>query len=159
MNANAYNKVLTTTAATIMYRANTNKLLDALEEESNQSIMNLTSAKISKQKNDMLQQLGLPRDKLKLIHKKLKKYRYCSDLKDIQYGFYIRWIPLKNPDKIILTNGGIVCEIKITQQGTYIICKNRFNNIFQLKFDECLIFQKISQQEAVILKVLDYLVK
>ena len=142
-----------------MTEINTNKLLDALEEESNQSIMNLTSAKISKQKNDMLQQLGLPRDKLKLIHKKLKKYRYCSDLKDIQYGFYIRWIPLRNPEKIILTNGGIVCEIKITENGTYIVCKNRFNNIFQLKFDECLIFQKISQQEAVILKVLDYLVK
>ena len=136
-----------------------NAILDALENETNASIMELTTEKIQTQKNNMLQRLQLPRDKLKEFHKKLKKYRYCSDLKDILYGFYIRWIPLKNPEKIILTNGGIVCEIKITQQGTYIICKNRFNNIFQLKFDECLIFQKISQQEAVILKVLDYLVK
>ena len=107
----------------------------------------------------MLQRLQLPRDKLKEFHKKLKKYRYCSDLKDIQFGFYIRWISLKNPEKIDLTNGGIVCDIKITEKGIYVVCKNRFNNIFQLKFDECLIFQKISQQEAVILKVLDYLVK
>ena len=136
-----------------------NAILDALENETNASIMELTTEKIQTQKNNMLQRLQLPRDKLKKINKKLKKYRYCSDLKDIQYGFYIRWIPLKNPDKIILTNGGIVCDIKITENGIYIVCKNRFNNIFQLKFDECLIFQKISQQEAVILKVLDYLVK
>ena len=136
-----------------------NAILDALENETNASIMELTTEKIQTQKNNMLQRLQLPRDKLKQFHKKLKKYRYCSDLKDIQYGFYIRWIPLRNPEKIILTNGGIVCEIKITENGTYIVCKNRFNHIFQLKFDECLIFQKISQQEAVILKVLDYLVK
>ena len=136
-----------------------NAILDALENETNASIMELTTEKIQTQKNNMLQRLQLPRDKLKQFHKKLKKYRYCSDLKDIQYGFYIRWIPLRNPEKIILTNGGIVCEIKITENGTYIVCKNRFNNIFQLKFDECLIFQKISHQEAVILKVLDYLVK
>ena len=136
-----------------------NAILDALENETNASIMELTTDKIQTQKNNMLQRLQLPRKKLKEFNKKLKKYRYCSDLKDIQYGFYIRWIPLRNPEKIILTNGGIVCEIKITENGTYIVCKNRFNNIFQLKFDECLIFQKISQQEAVILKVLDYLVK
>ena len=136
-----------------------NAILDALENETNASIMELTTEKIQTQKNNMLQRLQLPRDKLKEFHKKLKKYRYCSDLKDIQSGFYIRWITLRNPEKIILTNGGIVCEIKITENGTYIVCKNRFNNIFQLKFDECLIFQKISQQEAVILKVLDYLVK
>ena len=136
-----------------------NAILDALENETNASIMELTTEKIQTQKNNMLQRLQLPRDKLKEFHKKLKKYRYCSDLKDIQYGFYIRWIPLRNPEKIILTNVGIDCEIKITENGTYIVCKNRFNNIIQLKFDECLIFQKISQQEAVILKVLDYLVK
>ena len=136
-----------------------NAILDALENETNASIMELTTDKIQTQKNNMLQRLQLPRNKLKELHKKIKKYRYCSDLKDIQYGFYIRWISIKNPDKICLTNGGIICDIKITERGIYIVCKNRFNNIFQLKFDECLIFQKISQQEAVILKVLDYLVK
>ena len=140
-----------------MTEINTNKLLDALEEESNQSIMNLTSAKISKQKNDMLQQLGLPRDQLKLIHKKLKNYRYCSDLKDLQYGFYIRWVPLKNINNLYLTNGAIFCNTKIVNNMIHVICKNNRNRIFQFKFDESLIFQKISNQEAVILKVLDYI--
>ena len=88
---------------------------------------------------------------------KLSNYRYCNDLKDIQYGFYIRWIPLKNPEKIYITNGGHICDIKIINNEIHIVCKNNMNNFFQIKFDECLLFQKISPQENVILNVLDYL--
>ena len=74
-------------------------------------------------------------------------------------GFYIRWIPLKNLKNIKLTNGGIICEVLITDKGIYIVCKNNRNSIFQFKFEESLVFQKISNEENVILKVLDYLDK
>ena len=33
------------------------------------------------------------------------------------------------------------------------------NRIFQIKFDECYVFQKLTNQEQVILGVLDYLEK
>jgi hypothetical protein len=135
------------------------KILDALENETNASIMELTTVKIKKQKNDMLQRLQLKKEKLKQFHKKLKKYRYCSDLKDLQMGFYIRWIPLKNTYNIKLTNGGIICETPITEKGIYIVCKNNRNQLFQFKFEESLVFQKLSREENVILKVLDYLDK
>jgi hypothetical protein len=36
------------------------------------------------------------------------------------------------------------------------LCKNR-HRMMQIKFDEALIFQKISDQERVILSILDYL--
>ena len=134
-----------------------NAILDALENETNASIMELTTEKIQTQKNNMLQRLQLPRDKLKEFHKKLKKYRYCSDLKDLQYGFYIRWVPLKDLNNLYLTNGAIFCNTKIVNNMIHIICKNNRNRVFQFKFDESLIFQKISKQEAVILKVLDYI--
>ena len=45
----------------------TNQFMNALENESNASIMDLTSAKVKSQKNDILQQLQLPREKLKII--------------------------------------------------------------------------------------------
>ena len=133
--------------------------MNALENESNASIMDLTSAKVKTQKNDILQQLQLPREKLKLFHRKLKHYRYCSDMRDIQYGHYIRWVPLKNPDKIILTNGGLICDIKIINNCIHIRCKNNRHHLIQFKFDECILFQKISPQEKIILSVLDYLEK
>ena len=143
-----------------MSEINVNKVLDALENETNASIIELTTQKIKQQKNDMLQQLQLSREKLKTFHKKLQNYRYCSDLKDLQYGYYLRWIRLTNPDKITLTNGGILCEVKfVNDNAIHLLCKNTRNMIFQFKFDECLVFQKLTQQENVILSVLDYLDK
>ncbi len=131
-------------------------LLDALENDSNSSIINLTSRKIKEHKNNVLQQIQLPREKLKLYHKKLKDYRYCTDLKDIQYGFYIRWIPLKDPENMNLTNGAIICDVKLVNGQLHVLCKNR-GRMMQIKFDEVLIFQKLSNQERVILSILDYL--
>lgn len=134
-----------------------NKLLHSLENESNSSIMNLTTNKIKEHKNNILQKLQLERTNLKLFHKKLKEYRYCTDMSDLQYGFYIRWIPLKNPDNIYITNGGILCDMKIVNDQIHIVCKNNRNRLIQFKFDETIIFQKLSPQEKVILSVLDYL--
>lgn len=131
-------------------------LLDALENDSNSSIINLTSGKIKEHKNNVLQQIQLPREKLKSYHKKLKDYRYCTDLKDIQYGFYIRWIPLKDPENMNLTNGAIICDVKLVNGKLHVLCKNR-GRMMQIKFDEVLIFQKLSDQERVILSILDYL--
>ena len=48
-----------------------NSLLNALENETNASIMRLNSHKINKMKNDILQKLQLEKDKLKSYHKKL----------------------------------------------------------------------------------------
>ena len=138
---------------------NVDNLLDALENESNAAIMNLTSRKIKEYKNNILQQLQLSRGQLKLYHKKLKNYRYCTDLSHIQYGFYIRWISLKHPSDLYLTNGGIICDVKILNNQIQILCKNNRNYMMQIKFDEAIIFQKLSNQEKVILGVLDYLEK
>lgn len=136
-----------------------NSLLNALENESNAAIMRLNSQKINKMKNDILQQLQLQKDILKSYHKKLKHYRYCDDMSDLQYGYYVRWIPLKNPNNIKLTNGAIITDIMIVNNCIQIQLKNNRNRFFQIKFDECIVFQKLSEQEKVILSVLDHLQK
>jgi hypothetical protein len=133
-------------------------LMHALDNDSNSSIMNLTSGKIKNEKNNILQKIQLSREKLKEFHKKLKKYRYCPELKDVEYGFYIRWISLKSVGDLKLTKGAFVCEIKSIHDEIHIVCKNGMNRMMQLKFDEALIFQKLSDQEEVILGILDYLV-
>ena len=63
----------------------------------------------------------------------------------------------KNPEKIKLTNGGIVCDIKEINADIHIKCKNRMNMMFQIKMSEIILFQKLSEQEQVILKALKYL--
>ena len=134
-------------------------LLHALNNENNEGIIDLNMATIAKNKNDILQKLQLPRNDLVALQKKLKLYRYIDDLKDIRFGSYIRWIPLKNPENIKLTNGGIICDIKEVNDDIHIKCKNRMNMIFQTKLSEGIIFQKLSDQEQVILNALKYLEK
>lgn len=137
------------------------KLLHALNNDNNEAIVDLDYAKIAKAKNDILQQLKLPRQDLTALHKKLKIYRYVDDLKDVRYGSFIRWISLKNPADIKLTNGGIICDIKAynkdNDEDIHIKCKNNMNRVFQIKMSEIILFQKLSEQEQVILKALKLL--
>lgn len=135
------------------------QLLGALENETNESIMELTNAKIKQINNDALQRIQIRGNELKQMHKKLKEYRVIRDLRDIQLGYYIRWIPLKDPTNIYLTNGGIIIDIDILKNGIHVRVKNNRNRIFQIKYDECIIFQKLTVQEKIILSVLDHLDK
>ena len=129
----------------------------ALENENNETIMKLTMQKIQDEKNNILQQLHIDKSQLKTFHSKLKYYRYVDEVKDINYGGYIRWIPLNKSDDIKLTNGGVLIEVKILDSGIHLVLKNNRNFIMQIKLDENLIFQKLTNQELIILKVLDYI--
>ena len=129
----------------------------ALDNENNSSIMKLTHSQIMAEKNDVLQKLQLSSQALKDIHKKLKSYRYVEDVADINYGSYVRWIKLTDPDSVKLSNGGILIDIKITDSGLQLLCKNNMNRVMQIKLDECLVFQKLTEQEKIILSVLNHL--
>jgi len=132
-----------------------NYFFKALDNDNNEGIQKYNTNIIKKIKNDCLQRLLLPREILKDYHRKLNEYRYVDDLSDIQYGRYIRWINLTNPDNLTLTKGGIIIDIKILSNGIHIICKNYKNHKFQIKIDECYIFQKITDQEKIILYAID----
>ena len=136
---------------------NIQELLSALDNDEHSNLLNTSYEKIAKDKNDILQQLQFKNDKLKLYHAKLKDYRYVDELNDLKYGQYIRWINIKNPERLTLTNGGIFLEIKLLDTGTHMMIKNNMNRIFQIKMDECIVFQKLSDQEKIILLAIKYL--
>lgn len=130
----------------------------ALENENNAVISNLTTRKITAEKLGQLCQLGFTPHRLQDYMTKLKDYRYVDDLNGLTHGAYIRWIDLKNPEQLTLAKGGIVCDIKIGQKGISLLCKTYPNPaLFHINMDECLIFQRLSQQERILLVALDYL--
>lgn len=137
------------------------KLLKALENEDNADVMQLNYEQISKVKNDILQKLKQPREKLKELNNKLKYYRYVDSIESLKYASYIRWISLKNPDpkQIKLTNGGIIVKIEINKEDIYIMVKNNMNHFITIKMSENLIFQKLMNQEQVLLSAMKYLNK
>ena len=136
-----------------------NKLLKTLDNDKYEDILELTHSKIKSIKNDILQQLQITRQELKIFHSKLKNYRYIDEVDEIKLGNYIRTIDLKKKDNIYLTSGGIIVDIEAINESIIIKCKNFRNNIFNLKFEEHLIFQKINNQEEILLNVLTYINK
>ena len=133
------------------------ELLKALDNDENETLMNLTTNKINKLNNDNLQLLRLPRDELKKFHKKVKGYRHVSELDDIQFGNYIRWIPLRDPNNIKMTNGAFIIDIKtVKESGIHVVCKNSMNRVFNMILNECIVFQKMNQQEKILIKIIDY---
>jgi hypothetical protein len=105
-----------------------------------------------------LMQLELSQSVLADYLYKLRDYRHVDDLNGLMHGAYIRWIDLKNPERLSLARGGIVCDIKIGQKGVQLLCKTHPNPaMFHVIMDEVVIFQRLSQQERVILAAMDYL--
>ena len=150
-------------------KMNIEDVLHSLDNDRNLSISKLTYDKINNMKYNMLERLGMNDDELESMLLKLGDYRYVEELQDIQHGAFIRYIPLTSKNgrnrnesdngDIILKNGGFICDIKILGSGVQLLCRNHFRKIFQLKLDEVLIFQKLSNQEEIILSVFDYLAK
>jgi len=138
-----------------------NKLLKALDDESNEQLFNLTTKKILEMNLEVLKELQLDRTETLIILKKLKEYKYVDEMNDLKYGTYLRWISLNDLENIHLTKGAVFCELKITDNGVFIVCKNfgYSTKHFQIKMDECLVFQKLTPQELVLLSALDHLSK
>ena len=138
-------------------KIDTETLVKALENNDNESLMNLTSKKIKEINLNILKELHLPKDVTISYMKKLNGYRYIDEVKDIKYGGFIKWIPIQDPEYLPLNTGGIICEINITDDGMVLVCKSFMHKYYQIKMDECLIFQKLSNQEQVLLAALDHL--
>jgi hypothetical protein len=141
------------------------EILDkALDNEKNDAILSLTNKKINEMNLRIIKELGFTKQDTLLYVKKLKGYRFVDEIKDIRVGGFLKWIPIVTKSEsddeneyLPLHSGGIICDIKLTDKGTFIACKNFVGRFYQFKFDDVLIFQKLSNQELVILSALDHL--
>ena len=138
-----------------------NKLLKALDDETNEDLLNFTTEKIREMTLQILGELHLTKEETMKLFKKLENYKYVDEMNDLKHGSFIRWIPIEEPNNIYLTQGAIFCEMKITENGVFCVCKNHGFNIkhFQISMDKNLIFQKLTEQEQVLLSALDHLAK
>lgn len=93
---------------------------------------------------------GLPisEKEKKELTQKLAEYRYVDEIYKLHRGKYIRWI--RNGTSKI-TNGGILVDIQFSDKGVYLLCKNNINIFIKYKFDDAYTFQKLSEEEILIL--------
>ena len=135
-------------------------LLYALDNENNTGVAGLTASKIKQEKNDVLQKLQLSKEELKDFHTRLADYRYVDEVSGLQEGRYIRWIPLNvETAEIKLTKGAFMVRTTLNDDGVILICRNTRRQSVVVKFDNVLIFQKLSDQEQILIKALTLLDK
>jgi hypothetical protein len=134
------------------------EILKAAENDKNSHILNLTTIKNHKIKINILSELSLTKTELMYYMKKLKTYRYVDQMDELKPGGFIRWIDIRNPDDISLSNVAIFCECKITDLGISIVYKNfQGKKQYEFKMEEALIFEKLSYQEEILMKIMDKL--
>ena len=76
---------------------------------------------------------------------KLDGYKQINQICDLLRGRHIRW--LRNSQ---LTNGAILVDIKFLDSGTHLLCKNPIGKMFQIKYDDCVIFQRMTADEILV---------
>ena len=140
--------------------SNVDLLLNAINNVEHNDIVNLkiTFTKINSDKQIIIANL-FNNNEVENILNKLQNYKLVDELPDLKYGSYIRWINIKNRSNMKLTNGGLLCDIKIKNSGIILTCKNRINKIFELNMGNNIIFQKLSNQELILLSAIDYINK
>jgi len=105
-----------------------------------------TVADISKEIFEAVDALDIPEEKKQEICKRLIGYRWVDRLCDLRSGRLVRWIK-----KDCLTNGGLLMNVKIENTGVILLCKNNVGRFFSIKWDDTIVFQKITMEEQLVL--------
>ena len=123
----------------------------------NETLLKWSMKKILHMKYKMVKKLMLGREATLDYMKKLNGYRYVENISDLVDGAFIRWVPMIDPGNLPLHHMGVKCSTRLTDNGTFIVCKNHMHRYYTFKMSECLVFQKMCEQELYILRVLDML--
>jgi hypothetical protein len=129
------------------------KIMDDIDKY---KLHDLNTKIIKNRKNEILKQI-LKDNELKEYRELLEDYRYVDEVDELRIGSYIRYFVLKEKeDEIKLMRGGFIADIIASKENIMILCKN--NGIFwKIKINNCVIFQKNTKQEEVLIKILDQL--
>ena len=125
------------------------ELLKNINDDKHDYLDNKTLSDILDENIKIIRSNGLPLD----LCNRLAGYRYVENLYELHKGKHIRWI--RNDNKK-LTNGAIVMDVKFLDNGCHILCRNAQHKIFQVKFNESIIFQKLSIGEQLILMAYEH---
>lgn len=149
---------------TLLSMIDVDKLLEKIEGEENHYLENKTLAKISKDIFDAIAELNVDTELAQYYCRHLAGHRYVERICDLKNGKHTRWIrrPTSSKtsdmmDKKSLTNGGLLVNVKIENSGVHLLCRRAMNRIFTVKFDDCLIFQKLSMEEQLVIMSYDYI--
>ena len=143
----------------ILASINAKDYLDAVENKNNTYLETKTSCaivdEIVKSFDETEFRISKP-DKAKFV-KALSGYRFVDELDVLHLGKYTRWIQ-KYASPYKMANGGFLSAIDFMETGIVLTIKIwRAPWVIRVSFDDCLLYQKLSYGEYLVLMANDYL--
>jgi len=105
-----------------------------------------TVADLSKEIFEAVNALEISEENTRDICQRLIGYRWVDRLCDLRSGRLVRWVK-----KDQLTNGGLLMNVKIENTGVILLCKNNVGRFFSIKWDDSVVFQKLTMEEQLVL--------
>lgn len=134
-------------------KIDTAKLLESIESTKNDFLANQTIDSISENVFESLVQLKLEKNTLQSHCEKLVGYRYVDELHLLHKGKYVRWIRHDTPDNLV--KGAVVVDIQFGDFGANILCRLVTGDFMKYRFDKCNTYQKLTEEEQLILTIYD----
>ena len=126
-----------------------------LDSTKNDFLENCTFESIAKNVVESLVLIHVDKksSQLKEYCEKLVGYRYVDELHLLHKGKYVRWIRLDDSTKQLM-KGGIVVDVRFGDIGPNVVCRMTSGKFLQYRFNQCLTYQKLTDEEQLILSVL-----
>jgi hypothetical protein len=136
-----------------------NAILSAMNKTENSTIANLTLKKIAARRHEILSSLNLTPEKMAEFERKLVMYRVIESPHDLKHNQLIRWIPMRSLEtRPYLTLGGTLFRVRENvEEGVHVVTiRNVKRFVFNIKFEVNVVFQRLSQDEMLILRAVEY---
>jgi len=134
---------------------------NALTDDDIRKMMELASEHIShkhKTNDEILTEIELAlryyinsEEEISRMKDRLVGYKLVTDENELELGKYIRWLRTNTGPPYKLTNGGILMGINTHENGNLqILCQNHKRLFTKYNYDDCLTFQKMTDEELLI---------
>jgi hypothetical protein len=136
-----------------------NAILSAMNKTENNTIASLTMKKIAARRHEILSSLNLTPEKMAEFERKLPMYRVIENPYELKHNQLIRWIPLRSLEtRPYITLGGTLFRVRENpEEGIHIVTiRNVKHFVFNFKFELNVVFQRLSQEEMLILRAVEY---
>jgi hypothetical protein len=134
-------------------------ILSAMNKAENNTIANMTLKMIAARRHEILSSLNLTPAKMEEFERKLSMYRVIESPYDLKHNQLIRWIPLRSLEaRPYVTLGGCLFRIKQNEtDGLHTVTiRNVKRFVFNIKFELNVVFQRLSQEELLILRAVEF---
>jgi hypothetical protein len=136
-----------------------NAILSAMTKTENSTIANMTLKKIAARRHEVLSTMNLTPEKMAEFERKLQMYRVIETPDELKHNQLIRWIPLRSLEtRPYITLGGCLFSVRYNEEESLhiVTIRNVKRFVFNIKFELNAVFQRLSQEELLILHAVEY---